>query len=311
MRQGARSVLILMAAVTLLATPAAASAKKKHKKPKSPPVSVVTNTQTTTTANQLITVTASCPPGLLAVGGGFVAGPPTVTGTSVDGVYFVYESRRVSESSWRVSAIRQETGGPLPLTTSVDCRSTKLPAKKKPKKKKKRKLTITEATATGSATTNTEGSATASCPANTQALGGGFSSSPDPSLSGSSSFPFFEKSYRTAPGAWTSTFFSIGTPVRTVTSYAYCANGLNVVDSVGTATLPGSTGTTIAGATAVSPACPPRRALLGGGFNNPSIAPMSAVAIINTSRAVGGTWQVTALNDSNSAGTIESHGYCA
>jgi hypothetical protein len=307
-------MLLLLAA--LLLTPGIAGAKKKHKKPKSPPVSVVTNTQSTTTENQLITVTASCPPGLLAVGGGF-AGPPSLTGTSVDGVYFIYESRRASESFWKVSAVRQNSGGPLPLTTSVDCRSARLspkkPAKKasSAKKKKKRKLTITEASATGSATTNSEGSATATCPANTQALGGGFSSSPDPDLSGSSAFPFFEKSYRTAPGAWTSTFFNIGTTTRSVTSYAYCASGLNVVDSVGTATLPGSSGSTIGGATAVSPACPPRRALLGGGFNNPTVAPMSAVAILNTSQPVGGTWRVTALNDSNASGTIESHGYCA
>jgi hypothetical protein len=304
MRQGAGIFLIVFSAVALLATPTAVPAKKKHKKPKSPPVSVVTNTQTTTTANQRITVTASCPAGLLAVGGGFAA-PPSLTGTTVNGVYFVYESRRASESSWQVSAIRQNSGPPLPLTTSVDCRSARLSVKKK------KKLTITEVTATGTAPANSEGSATAICPSNTQALGGGFSSSPDPDLSGSSAFPFFEKSYRTAPGAWTSTFFNVGSTVRSVTSHAYCASGLNVVDSVGTATLPGSGGSTIGGATAVSPPCPPRRALLGGGFNNPVVMSMGAVAIINTSQPVGGTWQVTALNDSGSPGTLESHGYCA
>jgi hypothetical protein len=200
----------------------------------------------------------------------------------------------------------------------VDCRSARLSAKKKPakkassaKKKKKRKLTIIEASATGSAATNSEGTATANCPTNTQALGGGFSSSPDPDLSGSSAFPFFEKNYRTAPGAWTSTFYNIGATTRSVTSYAYCASGLKIVDSVGTATLPGSSGSEIGSATAVSPPCPPRRALLGGGFNNPVVASMSAVAILNTSQPVGSTWQETALNDSNSSGTLESHGYCA
>jgi hypothetical protein len=305
--RGPWTVLLLAA---LLVTPGLAEAKKKHKKPKSPPVSVFTNTQNTTADNQLITVTATCPPGLLSVGGGF-AGPPSLTGTTVNGLYLFYESRRASESSWQVSAVRQNSGGPLPLTTSVDCRSAKLTAKKPAKKKKKRKLTIIEATATGTASTNSEGSATATCPPNTQALGGGFSSSPNPDLSGSSELPFFEKSYRTAPGAWTSTFFNIGTPARTVTSYAYCASGLNVTDSVGTATIPGSTSSAIGGATAVSPPCPPRRALLGGGFNNPLVTSMTAVAIINTSQPVGGTWQETALNDSNRPGTLESHGYCA
>ena len=317
MRWGARSVLILLAAITLLAVPATASAKKKHKKPASPPVTVVTSAQSATTANQAITVTASCPSGLLAVGGGFRA-PPTFDGSSFNGVYFIYESRRASVGSWQVSAVRQDSGGSFPVTVSVDCRSARLSAKKKPsnkasaaKKKKKRRLTITEVSATGSAASNTEGSATATCPPNTQALGGGFSSSPTPSLGGSTAFPFFERSYRTAPGAWTSAFFNIGTPTRTVTSYAYCAARLKITDSVGTATLPGSTSSTIGGATAVSAACPPRRALLGGGFKLPSAAPGSAFAIINTSQPVGGTWQVTALNDSTSPGTIESHGYCA
>ena len=96
-----------------------------------------------------------------------------------------------------------------------------------------------------------------------------------------------------------------------MTSYAYCTSGLNVTDSVGAATIPGSTGSTIGGASVSSTPCPARRALLGGGFNLPSLAPMSAAAIINTSKPVGGSWLIAALNDSNASGPIESHGYCA
>jgi hypothetical protein len=270
----------------------------------------VSASQSTTTAGQLVTVIASCPSGF-AVGGGF-ASHPTISGTNVEGIYFVYESRPTSLNSWKLSAIRQDGTGPHPLTAYVDCRSGKLPAKKgsSSKKKKKRKLRITEAAATGTATTDTEASATASCPPKTQALTGGFSISPNP-VSGS--LPLIERSFRTGPGAWTSAFFNIGSVARTVTSYAYCASGLNVTDSVGTATIPGSTGSTIGGATAVSAPCPVRRALLGGGFNLPSLSATNpgAVAIINTSQPVGGSWQITALNDSPNPGTIESHGYCA
>lgn len=304
--------ILFIGLLLLAASPAQA---KKKKKPKSPPVTVVSNTQTTTTNNQQLTVTASCPPGLLAVGGGFAA-PPSLTGTSLNGIYFVYESRRAGDSAWQASAVRGQSGPSLPLTTYADCRSAKLSTKKKgkkataAKKRKKRKLAITEASASGSAEQFGQATATAICPPGTQVLGGGFSTAPNPTSSG---VPLLEQTYRTAPGSWTSAIANSSMVTRSVTSYAYCAAGLSITETAGGATLPGSSGSSIGGATAVSPPCPKGRALLGGGFNN-SIATTggsSAVVLLDTSRPVGGTWQVSGLNDSGSQGTLESRGYCA
>jgi hypothetical protein len=72
-----------------------------------------------------------------------------------------YESRRASVTSWQVSAVREDAGGSGPsalVTAIVDCRSTKLTAKKATgtkavaaKKKKAKKLRINTPAATGSA----------------------------------------------------------------------------------------------------------------------------------------------------------------
>ena len=310
-----------MLLLPLLLGTAPAVAKKKHKKPKSPPVTVVSASGSTSTDNQQVTVTASCPPGLIAVGGGFLS-PPILVGGSPTDLNIVYESRRSGESAWQVSAVREDASGPGPdlaLTATVDCRSTRL-ATKKPsgkkataaKKKKKRRLTVTEVSASSqsAASSGSQADATATCPTGTQALGGGFSSSPTPQLSGSVAFPIFWTDRRTGPTTWQAALSSSGNVARTVTSFAYCATGLKIAETSGSATLPGS-GPAASSAAAVTPLCPGGKALLGGGFSNTPATATSAIALLSGSSAVNGSWRLDALNDSTIDGTIASFGYCA
>jgi hypothetical protein len=266
-------------------------------------------------------VTATCPAGLLAVGGGFLS-PPVLAGGAPTDLNLVYESRRSGDAAWQVSAVREDTSGAGPdlaVTASVDCRSAKLVAKKPAgkkatvaKKKKRKKLTISEVSgsSTAAGSTGTQATAAATCPPNTQALGGGFSSSPTPNLSGPLSYPFFWADYRNSPTSWTAAFTNVGSVARTVTSYAYCAAGLKIAETSASAALPGST-TTASTATAASLPCPGGKALLGGGFNNTPASASSAVAILTASAPAVGSWQVGALNFTMTPGTLGAFGYCA
>jgi hypothetical protein len=316
-RQGFRLIVVLTALMALVAAPQAADAKKKKKKPKSPPVTVVSNTQSTVGQNQLLTVTASCPAGKIAVGGGFSTSP-VIVGVTITDLHFVYESRRASNTAWQASVARYDSSTPgnaLPITTSVDCRTPNLNSKKKAnksaaasKKKKKKKLKVTEVSASQTAPTSPDfADATATCPAGTQALSGGFSISPPPAVP---SFVLPWASYRSSPNAWRSALTNGASTPETVTSYAYCAAGLKISEVSGFATL-GASGPGYVSGSAASGSCPKGKALLSGGFNNTPPTSGGSLALLQGSSAVGSTWQVSALNLSPVAGQLGSFGYCA
>jgi hypothetical protein len=322
MRRGASTVLIVLAAVALLVIPATAAAKKKHRKPKSPPVTVVSATKSTSADGELVTITPTCPPGQLAVGGGFIA-PLLISGTTLTDLHIVYESRRVGDNAWQVSAAREHGGGPAPqlsITASADCRSATLTQKKskkavsgKKRKKRRKPLLITEVSATGSAATASgkQSTATASCPAGTLAIGGGYSSAPAPNLTASSSFPVMWQSYRSSPTSWLSTFTNSGATAHTMTSYAYCAAGLNVQEASASASLPASSMAGIQSTTLPSPSCSNGRALLGGGFTSTPPTSMGPLPILSKSAAAGPAWEFGVYNLSGAPDSVSSVGYCA
>lgn len=318
--RGTLSVVATVAALgALVVAPAADAAKGKKKKPKGTPVTVVTASATTTADNQPLAVTATCPAGKIAVGGGFSSPPAFAMGTASD-LHLIYESRRSTPNSWLVSAVREDggaTGNTLTLTASVHCRSPKLTQKPKPQgkagaaKKKKKKLSISEVSTTSSPVgASTEASAAASCPANSKLIGGGFSSAPTPVLGGGpSAFPFFWANYSSAPNSWSASMTNSGATLRTVTGYAYCARGLNPVQTFGSAALPVSGGAFISTASASS--CSKERALLGGGFiHSPASIAGGTIPVITESIAVGRAWNASALNLSAVAGMVGARGYC-
>jgi hypothetical protein len=310
--KGVFRVVVALLLLPLLLGVATADAKKKKKKPKSPPVTVVSATKSTSADGELVTVTATCPAGQLAVGGGFTA-PLLTSGTTLTDLTIVYESRRIGDNSWQVSGGREHSGGAaptLPLTASADCRTATL--KKKKGKKKRKTLRITEVSATGPAATSAaQSSATASCPAGTQAIGGGFSSAPEPTLTGSTSFAVFFDSYQSSQTSWQSAFTESGSTARSVTSYVYCAAGLKLTEGTATGTLPASSMAGIQFMTLASLDCPRRQALLGGGFNSTPPGPGGPLPILAGSAAAGASWHFTVYNLSTVPDSLTSHNICA
>ena len=320
MRSGTTRIILigaLLSALLLAASPA--DAKKKHKKPKSPPVTVVSASKSTTSDGELVTVTATCPTGLIAVGGGF-SDPINVVGTTLEDLHVVYESRRVGDSAWQVSGARETSAGSpptLPLTAQVDCRTPRL-SKPKPvkkaaaaKKKKVKRITVSEVSAAGGqAGSGGVSNPTASCPAGTQAIGGGYSSTPPPKLNGTPAFPVYFQNLRSSPTAWTSAFTNSGTVARTETSYAYCASGLKLIDATVTVPLDASSVGGLKSATAAA-RCPKGKALLGGGFSTTQPGSMGPLAFLSEAGTVAGGWQVSAYNLSGVPATLSASGVCA
>jgi hypothetical protein len=311
--KGIFRIVVALLLLPLLLGVATADAKKKKKKPKSPPVTVVSASQNTSADGQLVTVTATCPAGQLAVGGGFTA-PLVVSGTTLTDLHLISESRRVGDNGWQVTAGREHSSGPaasLPVTASVDCRTATL--RKKKGKKKRKTLRISEVSATGQLSSGSGGqsSATATCPAGTQALGGGFSSAPAPVLTGSNSFPVFFANYRSSPTSWLAAFTNSGSTQRAVTSYAYCASGLKLTETNAARTLPASSLAGIQSTTLASPNCAKGKALLGGGFNGTPPGPGGPLPILTGSAAAGSNWNFTVYNLSEVADNLVSQGICA
>jgi hypothetical protein len=321
--RGVAGIAALVAILVPVLLGAASAEAKKGKKPKSPPVTVARVAQATSGDNQQVTATATCPSGLIAVGGGFESPPVLDAGAPTD-LNLVYESRRAGDSSWQVSAVREDFGGlgpNLPVTAVVDCRSTKLagkkPAGKKAataKKKKKKKLRIAEATATAVAAGADEAQAQASatCPGKTKALGGGFSTSPTPSAADpQEAFPYIWSNHRITPTTWFAAISNDGTVERTLTSYAYCAAGLKIAETTASVALPAS-GTTVTSTAVTTPPCPKGKALLGGGFDNTPATKHTALSLLTEFDPANGAWRLGTLNAQVVApGAISSSAYCA
>lgn len=309
--------------VPVLLGAASVEGKKKHKKPKSPPVTTVSATQTTSADNQQLTVTATCPSGLIAVGGGFESPPVLDAGAPTD-LNLVYESRRAGESAWQVSAVREDSAGQgpnLPVTAVVDCRSTKL-AHKKPagkkaaaaKKKKKKKLKIIEASAPAVAAgaDEAQAQATATCPGKTKALGGGFSTSPTPVALDPEAFSYVWSNHRTSPTTWFAAISNVGKVQRTLTSYAYCAAGLKIAETTASVPIPATAMDAISSAAVTTPPCSKGKALLGGGFDNTPATKHTALALLTEFQPANGSWRLGTLNAQVVApGAISTSAYCA
>ena len=304
-------ILIAVSALSMLLWAPAATAKKKKKAPKPTPVTKVTVSDTTTADNEPVDLVASCPAGTIVVGGGFISSSFPNPGLVQD-LNIVYDSRRLSPTSWHLGAVREDSGpagNALTITAEAYCRTPKL--KSKPKAKKKKKLALTEVSAVGPAVgSGVISSATASCSGKQRPISGGFSSSPPPTLSGGLSFPFVFANFRSSATGWTASLTNSGATPRTVTSFAYCSAVARTSEVTGTAALPGSTGAGNAHASATTNRCPKTRNVVAGGFSHTAPAVGTAIPIITESTIVGKTVKESAFNFTPTPGTLGSHGYC-
>jgi hypothetical protein len=321
MRTTARSSTILLTCLLVLAPAVGADAKgkKKPKKVKAPVV--VQASSSSTTRGDNVTALATCPKGMIATGGGWVTS--VVAGATGSSSHAVWESKRAGIAAWTVSALRDDTdntGAPLPLTAAATCRSALVKKKGKvkaaAKKKKKRKpLNVTEASgiATVAGGGNATGTATATCPKGRNAVGGGFSSSPPASGFGATtSLPLFWQSRSSGSSAWLASAANVSMAARTITSYAYCAAGVNVAETSATAPIAASlTANNLQKATATTQACPKKTHPSAGGFDNPPINfPATAAPLMIETVPAGKSWRGGAANISQTAGSIAVKGYC-
>jgi hypothetical protein len=321
-RRWGRMALGAIALLALLALPAGAGAKAKKKKVKPPPpVVTATATAGTSTDGQIVSPSAVCPTGTVALGGGFSGEVGLEEGTPTD-LYVVHESRRDSPTSWHVEAARDDTGAKgntISITVTVYCQSPNLGRAKKPKKRKKRRtaktrkkqkqqtLLISEVSSTGpEAARYAQSSATASCPAGLSAISGGYSLSPPPILSMNLKFPLVWANHSTSAQGWTASETTSGSTPLTLTTYVYCANTSAPLSLTGSGSVNGDlTGS------ATTPPCPANRPLISGGFDNTPVSAGGTAELAIESTGSGGGWRTSAYNlHAGAPASLQAIAYC-
>jgi hypothetical protein len=312
--RGASMALAASAVVALLALPAGGAAKGKKKVKPPPPVVSATAAASTSSDGQIVTPTAVCPPGTVALGGGFSGEVGREAGAPTD-LYVVQESRRDSPTSWHIEAAREDKGtqlgNPISITVAVYCQSPKLgkaKKRKKHRKPKRRHLLISEVSATGPlAGQGAQSTATASCPAGLNAISGGYSVSPAPDLTQTyPRFPLVWADHASSAQAWTASERTFGTTAMTLTSYAYCANTSPALALAGS----GSVSAEQTGS-ATTPPCARNRPLIGGGFDNAQATPGGTAEVAFESIGSAGGWKTSAFNVVGGApASLRAIAYC-
>jgi hypothetical protein len=272
--QGKRSRRTLTAAACLLggllALPASASAGTKS--------------QSTTLAGDgsVAALSAKCPEGQRASGGGFLASPPDASS-----LVRIYESRKSGQRSWRVLA-ELNGDGPLNLTAFAYC-SADAP------KTKERSTTIAL-----TPSTTTIQTADAGCGGAGKAMAGGFSTTVSALI--------FD-SLRADKKTWRSRARVLeGSPP--LTSYAYCA------DEPKPAARTGSTSSSTSGTlhTALSAECKKGTKVVAGGFSQPTAqivpTPNGIFSFFYESVKIGKRWRVSATHIGIASTTLNSIAYC-
>jgi hypothetical protein len=286
-RRARRSSLTLaaVAAAALLSTPAAASASTKSK------TIILPGNDTTTAAG---TVTAKCPKGQRATGGGFRTAALGSSGGTVR--VLMSESRKVGQRSWRVSGF-EDFGSPVPLTAFVYC------SEDAPKTKaKSQTVNVPDASPPPIV------SADASCGGAGQAQAGGFFTP----VAYLVPYALIFDSFRAGGKIWRTRAVSVfGTPP--LTSYAYCAETSSPKARAASVV----TATDGALVTAQSKKCRDGTAIAAGGFSQPNAtnggtpATNGFYAFVWESFRTGKRWQVSAQHGGMLSTTLTSIAYCA
>jgi hypothetical protein len=287
----------------MAATPALAKKKKKKSATLGPVVTVSAPGNSTSTPGTVSAATATCPPGTVAMGGGFST-PFTASGAVV-----VDNSYRNSDTSWTASGTN--FGGTAAVTAYVNCRRNRTP--------------VVDAIGTGVVFSGVlmGGTASAVCPGGTQLIAGGFQTDRGAT---NTQIAYPQQNATTAAGIWTVRSTNNGTGNRTLTAHAYCtrlSKPPTIVSSMVAPTL-----TQLGTVTVNSPACPApkkgkgkkgekrkkpvRQQMAAGGFISPAASSSTPIAAYSESRVGGGGWLATAVNTGLNAGTlpVTSQGIC-
>ena len=294
-----RALLISFCLLLVLpATPALA--KKKHKKPaKLGPVVTATATGSTITSGDS-TVTATCPSGKQAVGGGFSV---PIDSTNV---LFVISSYRSAPNAWTIVALHSKGSGAA--TAFAYCRNAN--------------KSITDVATNGTVPSGQgmAADASAACPAGTQLVSGGFQFTHGASL-GDYALPTSSLAINTSPH-WMVQAVNNTTGAHAFTVHAYCMAKIaapTYVDSNSSPVL-----AKFATGALSSPTCPttkpkkkgkkkpkkkPAQLLSAGGFASQATVP---IEIFSDSRLNSNVWLNSGPNVTGPAGSIHltSQGIC-
>jgi hypothetical protein len=284
---------LLISFCLLLVLPAApALAKKKHKKPaKLGPVITATATGSTITSGET-TVTATCPTGKQAVGGGF-----SVPINTTD-VLFVTSSYRSAPDAWTIVALQQRGSGAA--TAFAYCRNANKP--------------ITDMTATGTVPSGdgTVGDARVGCPAGTQLVSGGVQMH-NGATAGDYALPIIDLAINTSP-VWLVQAVNNSGGAHTFTVHAYCMAGIAAPRFVTANSSPVLAKDAIGALT--SPSCPapkkpkkgkkkrkkkPAQLLSAGGFGSQVTTP---IEVFSDSRIDSNVWLNSGPNVTGPTGNI-------
>jgi hypothetical protein len=246
-----------------------------------------TRSQTVTLVNSQDTATLQpkCPGRQRATGGGFEALP-------YDGSNYIwiYESRKVGQRSWRVSALKNSAGPqtPLSVTAFVYC------AKRAPR---------TKAISKTISVTPGFPPAVASCGQAGRARAGGFFALVTPNFN---DVALILDSARLGRKSWQSRA-GLGPGSPTLTSYVYCAKARAPKVRTGSVTATGEQQQT----TAISNGCKHGRRPRAGGFSQPDATDSNRFSHLVESIRVGRQWQTTAIHAGPGTTTLSSIAYCA
>jgi hypothetical protein len=245
-------------------------------------------------AGTAVSVTAVCPHGTRALGGGFSTALP-----NSDHALLVFESRRIGHRRWRASAVETDdnTAGDA-LTAYVNCRRVRRRASAR--------------TASASVTNTNSGppfehTAIASCPIGSKAIAGGFRVTP---WEDGGRVLIVDASRRVGSRRWLVTSYNFGDAADGVeTAYAYCRPGKTprARKTEGTLDSPFGTPTTV-----TSPRCPGASKPGAGGFQAPLVSgsPASIPFIFESGRS-GRRWLASGQQILGSSGPFSVFAYCS
>ncbi len=283
-----------LAAGLLLACSTATATAAKRGPAKHATTLITRSTTIQLPPHQLLTVTATCPGGSKAVGGGFSGSPGGIEPTVVT------ESRRSGGQSWIVSGLRAS-----PLTTTTGSLTSTVRCRRRGPKISEVSASTTLPAATGPGD-HPRATVTASCPGKLRAISGGFSSEADPKQA-LTVLP--EDSHRVAKGrGWTFSASHNNPASRQLSAYAYCARA-RVQKRTGSASLTGDLTTR----SADTRPCPAGLSPISGGFlaSSATLAGGGDTVFVLASLPQGGGWRTTGLHSgATSTGNLKSFAYC-
>lgn len=270
MRPAARTCAIgLVMAAGLLALPAGASA------------SIVSESAMLTANDQHVHLTPQCPQGQRATGGGWTVEPPFSPSSATR----IYESRKVGQRTWRVSAFQISAGAVKHVTAFAYCSNAA------PTTERQRTTDFPDVP-------YAVGSASASCPTGQRAQAGGLKTSPINNLL---------DTFRVSGGWRTRVWAQAGIGARSVTSYVYCSDEPLPVIRSGAA----SSATSGDETPATTQGCPPGSHPLTGGFKQPGADPMGAHFDFPFQyRRVGPGWRTSIVHYGTSNTVLTALVYC-